>query len=241
MATKLNVGDMYGPMYIESIEGNVITARCMMCFKGIIFTNFSDEAIISAMEHHICEVTAQVYDGKKIGSYVLLNLNRLEDGRYEGIAKCLMCHKKFNFTGTPELFIPTIIGMSCDFFKPDTTPIPLEANFTTISKNQLGLKYKIDIDKKIKELQDEAQLLLIEQIIEDYKNNPPIEEEPEEPVVPTPPAEDDEDEEKPSKPSNPSEDEGEDEEKPSKPSKPKDEDEEEDEDLEDLDTPKPIK
>ena len=237
-ATQLNVGDMYGPMYIESIEGNVVTVRCMMCLKGIIFTNFSDEAIISAMEHHICEVTAQVYDGKKIGSYVLLNLKRLEDGRYEGIAKCLMCHKKFNFTGTPELFIPTIIGMSCDFFKPDTTPIPLEANFTTISKNQLGLKYKIDIDKKIKELQDEAQLLQIEQIIEDYKNNPPIEEEPEEPVVPTPPTEDDEE----IIPTPPVEDdEEEDEEKPSKPSKPKDEDEEEDEDLEDLDTPKPNK
>ena len=171
----------------------------------------------------------EVYDGKKIGSYVLLNLKQLENGQYEGIAKCLMCNKKFNFTGAPELFIPTIIGMSCDFFKPDVTPIPIEANFTTISRNQLGVKYKIDIDKKIKEFQDEAQLLQIEQIIEDYKNNPPIEEEPEEPedpIIPTPPVEDDEDE---------------DEEKPSKPSKPKDEDEDEDEDLEDLDAPKPIK
>ena len=112
--------------------------------------------------------------------------------------------------------------MSSDFFKPDITPIPLDANFTTISKNQLGLKYKIDVEKKIKELQDKAQLLQIEQIIEDYKNNPPIEEEPEEPIIPTPPIENDEDEEK-----------------PSRPSKPKDE--EDDEDLEDLDTPKPSK
>jgi len=223
METKLNVGDTYGPMYIESINGNEVIARCMMCFSGIIFTNFKDEDIISTMEHHICEVTSNFYDGKKIGSYILVNLKQLEDGNYSGIAKCTICKRKFNFTGTPELLIPALMSMSCDFFKPDVTPIPLDANFTTIKKNPLGLQYKIDIESKIKEFQDAAQLLQIEQIIEDYKNNPPIEEEPEEePVIPD-------------IPEVPEDNEEEDEEKPVKPSKPNVDDEDEDE--EDLKTP----
>lgn len=176
MATKLNVGDTYGPMYIEAINGNEITARCMMCRSGIIFTNFTDENIISTMEHHICEVTSDFYDGKKIGSYILVNLKKLEDETYTGIAKCTICKKQFTFTGTPELLIPALMSMSCEFFKPDVAPIPLDANFTTIKKDTLGIQYKIDIESKLKEFQDKVQLLQIEQIIEDYKANPPVEE-----------------------------------------------------------------
>ena len=112
--------------------------------------------------------------------------------------------------------------MSCDFFKPDITPIPSDANFTTIKRNPLGLQYKIDVKSKIEEFKDKAQLLQIEQIIEDYKNNPPIEEDPEEPIIPDTPETpgDDEEEEKPIKPSKPDAGEG--------------------GDLEDLETPTPM-
>ena len=223
MATKLNVGDVYGPMYIESINGNEVVARCEKCHNGIIFTNFKDENIISIMRYHICKITSSsFYDGKKIGSYILVNLKRLEDGTYTGIAKCTICKRKFTFTGTPQLLIPSLISMSCDFFKPDVTPIQSDANFTTIKRNPLGLQYKIDIESKIEEFKDKAQLLQIEQIIEDYKNNPPIEEDPEEPIIPDTPEipGDDEEEEKPIKPSKPGAGEG--------------------GDLEDLETPIPM-
>lgn len=177
MATKLNVSDMHGPMYIESINENKIVARCMMCRSGIEFTNFKDEDIIYTMEHHICEIATEFYDGKKIGSYILVNLKQLEDGTYSGIAKCTICKKQFTFTGTPELLIPTLISMPCNFFKPDASKIEDNTDYTLIKRNRNRIKYKIDAKDKVQELKYKKQLEKIQCYIEEYKANPPVEEE----------------------------------------------------------------
>lgn len=190
----IKIGDKIGSFIIESLTENTATGACQVC--GRVYTiDFTDESeLIELFEKLSCNengnnlIDYNLYVGKKIGSFIILEYTKTEiDGQefHSMLAECLHCKERVRATNldNTEDIVKALLVYSCSAYIPETdAPLNL-AEMQKIKRAKHKITYFIDknaaINNLLKEKEQQELNRLVQEFLDQKANQPDNENKPE--------------------------------------------------------------